>query len=124
MVFRFFILYQWDYLESHPEDTFLVVMADDFEGAYFGSVLYVLTDAEAFIIVAYMNNANRVRGSFGQALHVEASHSFLLGDELHGHWQVLAEGFVHDFFYFLDLCFIRTFCQGEVKLAFLALDMG
>ena len=124
MVLRFFILCQWDDLESHSEDTFLVVVADDFEGAYFGSVLYVLTDAEAFIIVAYMNNANRVRGSFGQALHVEASQSFLLGDELHGHWQVLAEGFVHDFFYFLDLCFIRTFCQGEVKLAFLALDMG
>ena len=94
-----FILCQWDDLESHSEDTFLVVMADDFEGSYFGSVFYMLADAKTFVIVAYMNHTNRVGCSFGQALHVEASHRFLLGDELHGHRQVLAEGFVHNLFY-------------------------
>ena len=119
-----FILCQWDDLESHSEDAFLVVVADDFEGTHFGSVLYVLADAEAFIIVTYMNHTDCVGGSFGQTFHVETSHSFLLGDELHGHRQVLAEGFVHYLFYFLDLCFAGTFRQGEVKLTFLAFDVG
>ena len=117
MVLRFFILCQWNDLESHSEDAFLVVVADDLEGTHFGSVLYVLADAEAFIIVTYMNHTDCVGGSFGQTFHVETSHSFLLGDELHGHRQVLAEGFVHYLFYFLDLSFVWTFRQGKIKLA-------
>ena len=54
-----FLVYLYN-LKSHSKNTFLIIMADDFEGADFGGVFYMKTDAETFVIIAYMNHTDSV----------------------------------------------------------------
>ena len=74
----FLFLCQRDDFETHTENAFLIVVADDFERAHFGGVFHVEADAETFVIVAYVNHAYGVGCSFGEAFHVKTAHGFFL----------------------------------------------
>ena len=104
-MFFLFLLCQWYKLEPHAENTFLVIVADDFENTNFRGVFYVEPDAKALVVIAYMHHTDGFRGSFRQTLHVESAHCFLLRDELHTHREVLSQGFIDYFFDFCNLCF-------------------
>ena len=111
-------------LETHPENSFLIVVADDFERTDFGSILYVCPYAQTFVIISYFHNAYGLRCIFRQALEVETVHRFLLGDEFGRDVQVLRDHFVHLCLYLLDFLFGRSRGKGKVELAFLAFDMS
>ena len=91
-------------------------MADDAEGAYFCRVLHVDADAEAFVIVAHMHHAHRLRGIFGQAGQVEPSAGFLLRDVFRGDGQVAGNDFVHRVFQPLHFLVRKGKLQRTVKV--------
>ena len=112
-----------DQFETHAEDTVLVVGADNPESTYFGSVAHVLSDAETFVVIAYLYDAYGIGRSFGQPLHVEPVGGLGLRDELGGYLEVSADDFIHSRFYAGDV--LRRGSGGErvIELAFLAFDV-
>ena len=54
----FFVLCQRKDFETHSENSFLIVVTDDFEGSYFGSVFHMKPDTETFVVIAYMHYPN------------------------------------------------------------------
>ena len=82
---------------------FVPVVADDAEGTDFCCVGHVRTDAEAFVVVAYLHYAHRLRSIVGQALQVETAAGLLLRDEFRGDVQVSADDFVHSLLFFRSM---------------------
>ena len=58
-------------------------MTDNFESSYFRSILYMKSDTQAFIIIAYMYHSNRIRSTIRQAFHIKTSNSLFLTNEFH-----------------------------------------
>ena len=99
------------------------VVADDAEGTDFCRVGHVRADAEAFVVVAYLDYAHRLRGVVWQALQVEAAAGLLLRDEFRGDVQVTADDFVHGILQPLHVFFRRLLLQAVVQLALLPFDV-
>ena len=98
-------------------------MADDAEGTDFCRVGHVRTDAEAFVVVAYLDDAHRLRGVVGQAFQVEASARLLLRDEFRGDVQVSADDLVHGLLQPPGVLFRRLLFQSIVQFALLPFDV-
>ena len=90
----------------------------------FCCVGHVRTDAEAFVVVAYLHYAHRLRSIVGQALQVETAAGLLLRDEFRGDVQVSADDFVHGILQPLHVFFRRLLLQAVVQLAFFPFDVG
>lgn len=110
--------------EAHPKDTILIVVADDLEGTYFGGVFNMQSDAQTFIIVAYLDDAYRFGSVFRQALQVESSLGFLLGNESGSHRQVAPQHVVDCLFDAFDVGFGGSCREGKIKFALFPFDVG
>ena len=81
-------------------------------------------DAEAFVVIAYLDDAHRLRGVVGQALQVEAAAGLFLGDEFRGDIQMPADDFVYGILQPLHVFFRRLLLQAVVQFALLPFDVG
>ena len=99
------------------------VVAQDAERAYLRRVVYVGTDAEAFIIIAHVHHTYRLAGVVRQAVQVEAALGFGLGDKFLRDVQMAGDDLVHGLFQQGYLFRRRRLGQQVVQLAFLAFDV-
>ena len=109
--------------ESQAQRAVLKTVAYNLEAPNFACVLYVCSNACAYIVIAYAYNAQRLAGIGRQLAQVNPGRYILAGNELYCHWQLLRDYIIYLLLNCCNLFLGGRAGQGVVAFALLALNV-
>lgn len=102
----------------------IIVVANNSEAAYFGSILDMESDAETFVIVANRDNSDGIGSTIGKTLQIETSLSLGLRNNIVGHREMASDDRIDLVDKSLHLIIGRSLRKRVIEFGLLTFDMS